>query len=105
MSIWSDAVDDLMASERGAEGIYRAGGAGVGTAVRAVIGRLADSAEIGGRRSTTRTTRIDVRIADLLSPAIRDTIEIDGVLWRVAEPPEPDEMGLVWMLACHRVES
>ncbi len=93
----------MMASERGADAIHRPGGLGAGATVRVMIGRLDEQAEFGLRRSTSRTARIDVRVADLPAPAMGDTLEIASVIWSVNEPPDHDESGLVWSLYCARI--
>lgn len=85
---------------------YRVGGSGAGVTIRAV--RKANDAYIGGAviGAMTRDGRaFAVRKSDFdaVDPRTGDTIEVDGVVWRVRAAEERSILAGTWTLVCQAV--
>lgn len=77
------------------DAVYTADG-GAPVLVR-VIARRADAVtDFGDARLWSETTRIDLRIAELLNPRPGDRIEIEGEAFLIQGEPVRDRERLVW---------
>jgi hypothetical protein len=91
------ATDALFADPNIAvDAIWRAGGAGTGTAVRVVTRRPDQVIGFGDSRAVLPTVLVDVRRSEVSEPARGDTVEIDGELFEVIAAPIVDSVRLVW---------
>ena len=62
-----------------------------------IIARRADAiSDFGDARLWSETTRIDLRIAEVLNPRPGDRIEIDGEAFLIQGEPVRDRERLVW---------
>ncbi len=97
MDAFAVATDALFADENIAmDAIWRAGGAGTGTAVRVVTRRPDQVVGFGDSRAVLPTLLIDVRRSEVPEPASGDTVEIDGELFEVVAAPIIDSVRLMW---------
>ena len=79
----------------GRDAVYTADG-GAPAPVR-VIARRADAVtDFGDARLWSETTRIDLRIAEVLNPRPGDRIEIEGEAFLIQGEPVRDRERLVW---------
>lgn len=85
-------ADANMASDA----IYRVGGLGVGTTVRAIRRAPDRAATFGDGRFLTDTVLLDVRVVDAPSLNMGDTLEIGGVVYEVRAEPMRDTERLIW---------
>jgi len=91
------ATDALFADPNFAtDAIWRAGGAGAGTAVRVVTRQPDQVAGFGDSRAVLPTLLIDVRRSEVAEPASGDTVEIDGAAFEIIAAPTIDSLRLVW---------
>jgi hypothetical protein len=91
------ATDGLFADPNIAtDAVWRAGGVGVGTAVRVVTRRPDQVVGFGDSRAVQPTLLIDVRRSEVAEPASGDTVEIDGELFEIIAAPIIDSVRLVW---------
>lgn len=97
MTVFAAALDVLFADLNiGEDAIWKVGGAGSGVPVR-VIRKSPDAVERFGDTSIVLPTNIlDVRKADVTSPAEGDVVEIGTVTLKVMGTPVIDPLGLVW---------
>ena len=97
MTVFAAALDVLFADPNiGEDALWKPGGAGSGVPVR-VIRKSPDVVERFGDTSIVLPTNIlDVRKADVASPAEGDLIEIGTVTLKVIGTPVIDQLGLVW---------
>lgn len=105
MDAFAVATDALFADPNIAtDAIWRAGGAGAGTAVRVVTRRPDQVVGFGDSRAVLPTLLIDVRRSEVAEPASGDTVEIDGELFELIATPVRDRLGLVWTCEATKVE-
>ena len=78
------------------DAIYRPGGAGAGTNCRAVLSAPDQGGNFGDTRFVTDTVILSLRVADAPTPAALDTVQIDGVVYRIQGAPTRDATRLVW---------
>jgi hypothetical protein len=91
------AIETLFADPNlGRDAVWRAGGAGDGSAVRVIRKRPDQVVGFGDSRAVMPTVLIDVRRADVPTPASGDTVEIDGETFAVIATPTIDAERLVW---------
>jgi hypothetical protein len=91
------ATDALFADPNIAmDAVWRADGAGAGTAVRVVTRRPDQVTGFGDSRAVLPTLLIDVRRSEVAEPASGDTVEIGGDLFEVIAVPIIDSVRLVW---------
>ncbi|MBN8955774.1 MAG: hypothetical protein J0H17_04160 [Rhizobiales bacterium] len=91
------ATDALFADQNIAvDAIWRAGGAGPGTAVRVVTRRPDQVIGFGDSRAVLPTLLINVRRSEVAEPASGDTVEFGGDLFEVIAAPVIDSVRLVW---------
>jgi hypothetical protein len=81
-----------------ADALWKAGGTGAGVSVRIIRKSPDDLTDFGAARLRSETTRVDVRVAEMASPAKGDTIQIGADLFAVQGDPMQDLERLVWTL-------
>lgn len=91
------AIEALFADPNlGRDAVWRAGGAGDGSAVRVIRKRPDQVVGFGDSRAIMPTVLIDVRRAEVANPASGDTLEIEGETFAVIAAPTIDTEHLVW---------
>jgi len=96
MNDFAAAIKMLFADPSiGAEAIYTSDG-GAPVLVRAVIRRPDEVTSFGDARLWSETTRIDLRVTEVLNPRPGDRIEIDGEAFLIQGEPVRDRERLVW---------
>lgn len=85
-------ADANMASDA----IYRAGGLGLGVAIRAIRRAPDRAATFGDGRFLSDSVLLDVSVADVPALAMGDTLEIGGVVYEVRSDPARDVERLFW---------
>ncbi len=97
MDAFTAATDVLFADPNIARDVvWRTGGVGAGTAVRAVTRRPDQVVGFGDSRAVLPTLLVDVRRSEVSEPASGDTIEIDGEVFEIIASPTIDSLRLVW---------
>lgn len=97
MNAISVAVDTLFSDRNlGRDAVWKSGGVGSGVAVRVVMKSPDQVVGFGESRAVVPTVLIDVRRADVPTPASGDTVEIDGETFAVIATPTIDAERLVW---------
>jgi hypothetical protein len=96
MTAFAAVLDALFADPNiGREAVYTADG-GAPVLVR-VISRQADViSDFGDARLWSETTRIDLRVAEVLAPRPGDRLEMDGDAFLIQGKPIRDRERLVW---------
>ncbi|KAA8607554.1 hypothetical protein AL036_10260 [Salipiger aestuarii] len=96
MTAFAAILDALFADPNiGREAVYTAEG-GAPVLVR-VVSRQADAiTDFGDARLWSETTRIDLRVAEVLAPRPGDRLEIDGEAFLIQGEPVRDRERLVW---------
>ena len=96
MSAFAAAVGALFADPNvGRDAVYIADG-GAPVLVR-VVSRQADAiSDFGDARLWSETTRIDLRVTEVLAPRPGDRLEIDGDAFLIQGEPVRDRERLVW---------
>src|SRR5512134_1997095 len=98
-SAFATAIDVLFADPNlGVDIIYRTGGAGPGTIIRAIIRQPDRIGTFGETRIATETTIVDIRTSDIAAPAEGDIIEMDGEIFVIQGEPIRDAERLIWTL-------
>ena len=77
-------------------GLYRVQGAGSAATVRVILQAPDELHEFAGARVVVDTTIIDIRVSDASALAKGDTIEVDGVVYRMVGAPRRSADRLVW---------
>lgn len=91
------AIDAIFRDANVAEdALWRAGGAGGGTAVRVIRKSPEEVVGFGDSRAVLPTLLIDVRRSDVSQPASGDTVEIGTAVFDIIGTPVLDSLGLVW---------
>lgn len=99
MDAFAAAIDVLFGDQNLAtDAVYRVGGAGGGTAIRAVLRRPDVEMSMGDTRLIVDSVHIDVRAADVQAPAIGDTIQIGDDVYAIHGQPRRDVLRMVWMI-------
>ncbi|MBU4526556.1 MAG: hypothetical protein KUA37_02005 [Desulfomicrobium sp.] len=99
------AMAEDMMRMHGVPAVYRAGGAGDGVPV-AIRRKPARKVTMEGR--TMWQMEISALTSEIASPAMKDSVEIDGIVWTLTPLPlEPDEIqsacgGALWNLTMVR---
>ena len=97
MNAFMGAIDDLFANpDIARDAVWRPGGTGNGTSVRAIARRPDRIAEFGETRVAVPTAVFDIRVSEIPAIAEGDTLEIDGAVFAVQGEPLKDAEGLVW---------
>ena len=96
MTAFDAAVGALFADPNIArDAVYTADGAAP-LVVRAIARRADAISDFGDARLWSETTRIDLRISEVLNPRPGDGIEIDGEAFLIQGEPVRDRERLVW---------
>ena len=91
------ALEALFADPNlGRDALWRAGGAGDGTAVRVIRKRPDQVVGFGDSRAVLPTVLIDVRRSEVPNPAAGDTVEIESETFAVIATPIGDTERLIW---------
>jgi hypothetical protein len=99
VTVFTGAIDVLFADPNlGVDVIYRTGGAGPGTIIRAIIRQPDWIGTFGETRIATATLMIDVRVSDVAAPAEGDTIEMNGTIYVIQGEPIRDAERLIWTI-------
>lgn len=97
MSAFDLAASAIFAdANMASDAIYRVGGQGVGTTVRAIRRAPDRAATFGDGRFLTDTVLLDVRVIEAPSLNAGDTLEIGGVVYEVRTEPMRDSERLIW---------
>ena len=78
--------------------IYRTGGIGPGQPIRAIRVSTAASFTLAGAPFASDGVVLEVRAAEVATPAEGDTIEVDGTILRSQSAPLARAGGLIWWL-------
>ena len=98
-SAFATAIDVLFADPNlGVDVIYRTGGAGPGTIIRAIIRQPDRISTFGETRIATATLMIDVRVSEVAAPAEGDTLEMKGTIYVIQGEPIRDAERLIWTI-------
>ncbi|MGE5770238.1 MAG: hypothetical protein ACM32G_08120 [Betaproteobacteria bacterium] len=99
MTAFAAAVTALFADPNlGVDVIYRTGGAGPGTIIRAIIRQPDRIGTYGETRIATATLMIDVRVSEVAAPAEGDTLEMNGTIYVIQGEPIRDAERLIWTI-------
>lgn len=98
MTLFSDALDDLVLTDLGVEGLYKAGGTGAGTTVRVLLLARDMTADVQGFAARVDRQRLQVPASAVAAPKTGDTFTIAGKVWKVLGPPEGDARGISWQM-------
>lgn len=95
-SAFASAVELLFTDPNiGREAVYTSDG-GAPLLVR-IVSRQADAiSDFGGARLWSETTRVDLRVAEIMGPRPGDRLEIDGDAFLIQGEPVRDRERLVW---------
>ena len=105
MSIFAVAIDALFADPNLAvDAFYRVGGIDPAVPVRAILRRPDRVGEFGESRIAVVTTRFDLRVAEVATPAGGDTLDVSGVTYVVQGEPMRDGERLVWSIEARPVK-
>ena len=98
MTVFATLVDRLFADPNvGRDAVYIAEG-GTARIVRIVARRADEITSFGDARLWSETTRVDVRVTEVVQPRPGDRIEIDSEAYLVQGEPMRDRERLVWTL-------
>ncbi|MBU9710143.1 hypothetical protein KSP24_25045 [Paenibacillus sp. AK121] len=78
------------------DALYRPGGAGGGNACRVVLAAPDRTQNFGESRFVSDTVMVSIQAADAPTFAAGDTVEVDGVVYRIQGTPTRDATRLVW---------
>ncbi|MFO1156630.1 MAG: hypothetical protein U1E43_07625 [Rhodospirillales bacterium] len=96
-NVFADAIEAIFADPNLAvDAVYRAGGAGDGIALRAVVTRPDRVGDWGESRIAAATCVVKVRVADVAAPAPADTVTIAGETLVVLATPLRRAARLIW---------
>ena len=96
MTAFAAAVEAMFADPNIARDVVYTAEGGAPALVRAVLRRPDDITGFGEARIWSETIRLDVRIAEVLTPRPGDRIEIDGEAYLIQGEPVRDAQRLVW---------
>src|SRR5512134_1581899 len=98
-SAFATAIDVLFADPNlSVDVIYRTGGAGPGTIIRAIIRQPDRIGDFGETRIATATLVIDVRVSEIAAPAEGGMIEMNGTIYVIQGEPIRDAERLTWTM-------
>lgn len=78
------------------DAVYRPGGAGGGNACRVVLSAPDRTQNFGESRFVSDSVIVSIQAADAPNFAAGDTIEVDGMVYRIQGSPTRDATRLVW---------
>ena len=89
---------DFADANMAVDAIWFAGGVGPGVAVRVIRKSPDEITPFGAGRILSETTQLDVRVADMPTPAPSDLIRIGAEDFLVQGEPKADRERLIWSL-------
>lgn len=94
---FAPALDALFADPNlGVDAVYRAGGGGPGLPIRVIVRQPDRIGTFGETRIAAATTTVDVRVAEVATPAAGDIVEVDGTVYMIQGEPIRDAACLLW---------
>ena len=98
MSIFALAIDTLFGDPNIARDAVYIADAGSPVLIRVVTRRADDVSSFGEARIWSETTRIDLRVAEVVQPRPGDRVEMDGEAFLIQGEPVRDRERLVWTI-------
>ena len=99
MNAFATAMNVIFADRNMAvDALWFAGGTGPGVAVRVIRKSPDEITPFGAGRILSETTQLDVRVADMPTPAPGDLIRIGAEDFLVQGEPKADRERLIWTL-------
>ena len=99
MSAFATAMNVIFADANMAvDVIWFAGGTGPGVAVRVIRKSPDEITPFGAGRVLSETTQLDVRVADIPTPAPGGLIQIEAETFTLQGEPKLDRERLIWTL-------
>ena len=98
MSIFALAIDTLFGDPNIARDAVYIADAGSPVLIRVVTRRADDVSSFGEARIWSETTRIDLRVAEVVQPRPGDRLEMDGEAFLIQGEPVRDRERLVWTI-------
>lgn len=99
MNAFATAMNVIFADANLAvDALWFAGGAGPGVAVRVIRKSPDEITPFGAGRVLSETTQLDVRVADMPTPAPGDVIQIGAETFTLQGEPKLDRERLIWTL-------
>jgi len=96
MTAFASALDPLFADAHLAHDVVYTAASGTPALVRAILRRPDDVTGFGEARIWSETTRLDLRLAEVMNPRPGDRIEIDGEAFLIQGEPVRDRDRLIW---------
>ena len=98
MSIFALAMDTLFGDPNIARDAVYIADAGSPVLIRVVTRRADDVSSFGEARIWSETTRIDLRVAEVVQPRPGDRVEMDGEAFLIQGEPVRDRERLIWTI-------
>ena len=98
MSIFALAMDTLFGDPNIARDAVYISDVGAPRLVRVVTRRADDISNFGDARIWSETTRVDLRVAEVVQPRPGDRLEMDGEAFLIQGEPVRDRERLVWTI-------
>jgi hypothetical protein len=98
MSIFALAIDTLFGDPNIARDAVYIADAGSPVLIRVVTRRADDVSSFGEARIWSETTRIDLRVAEVVQPRPGDRVEMDGEAFLIQGEPVRDRERLIWTI-------
>lgn len=99
MNAFATAMDRIFADANMAvDALWLAGGTGPGVSVRVIRKSPDEVTPFGAGRILSETTQLDVRVADMATPAPGDLIQIGTETFTLQGEPKLDRERLIWTL-------
>jgi hypothetical protein len=96
MSVFAAAIDNLFADPNIARDATYIAEGGAPRLIRVVTRRADEVTSFGEARLWSETTRIDIRVAEVLDPRPGDRVEIAGDAFLIQGEPLRDRERLIW---------
>ena len=98
MSIFAIAMDTLFGDPNIARDAVYISDVGAPRLIRVVTRRADDISNFGDARIWSETTRVDLRVAEVVQPRPGDRLEMDGEAFLIQGEPVRDRERLVWTI-------
>ena len=98
MSIFALAIDTLFGDPNIARDAVYIADAGSPVLIRVVTRRADDVSSFGEARIWSETTRIDLRVAEVVQPRPGDRVVMDGEAFLIQGEPVRDRERLIWTI-------